>query len=161
MLVGVVDGRARARKPQLAQLHAGRKSGTSRRTVGKHGYGAANTPRRSLELFPAGQPQYVIIVKLNNPKGDIFGGSTAAPVSKIVLQAALAASDAALDRSALATSESMSTVADTTVTRRATWRAPTRRRTDDTLPPVVARARERAPRPRMRRRRAPCPTCGA
>ena len=57
-----------------------------------------STPHRSSSIFPADEPQYVILVKLDNPRSDIFGGKTAAPVSKIVLQAALAAKDASLDR---------------------------------------------------------------
>jgi len=86
----------------MLNFNVGGKSGTSRRTVGKHGYGAGKYTASFVELFPLQAPQYVMLVKLNNPKGDIFGGSTAAPVSKIVLQAALAASNASLDRSKLA-----------------------------------------------------------
>ena len=55
-----------------------------------YGYGAGAYTASFVSLFPAEAPQYVILVKLDNPKGDIFGGKTAAPVSKIVLQAALA-----------------------------------------------------------------------
>ena len=43
----------------------------------------------------------MILVKLDNPKGSYYGGKTAAPVSKIVLEAAIAARDAAIDRNAL------------------------------------------------------------
>jgi hypothetical protein len=43
----------------------------------------------------------VILVKLDNPKGAYYGGKTAAPVSKVVLEAAIAARDAAIDRNAL------------------------------------------------------------
>ena len=74
-----------------------------------------------------------MLVKLNNPKGDIFGGSTAAPVSKIVVQAALAASNASLDRSKLAmrdSSDSLLPLADSSVEAHNTTE-------DDTLPPVV------------------------
>jgi cell division protein FtsI (penicillin-binding protein 3) len=72
-------------------------------------------------------------VKLDNPRGDIFGGKTAAPVSKIVLQAALAARDAALDRGSLASrtaADSLEPLTDS---------APAMRDTvdDDTLPPLV------------------------
>ena len=44
----------------------------------------------------------MILVKLDNPTKSIYGGRAAAPVSKVVLQAALAARDAALDYRALA-----------------------------------------------------------
>jgi hypothetical protein len=54
-------------------------------------------------LFPAKSPQYVVLVKLDNPRGTYYGGKTAAPVAKAVLQAAIAARDASLDRGDLAT----------------------------------------------------------
>ena len=52
-------------------------------------------------LFPADDPAFVILVKLDNPKGAYYGGKTAAPVSKVVLEAAIAARDAAIDRNTL------------------------------------------------------------
>jgi cell division protein FtsI (penicillin-binding protein 3) len=55
-------------------------------------------------MFPADNPQLVILVKLDDPTKSIYGGKAAAPVSKAVLQAALAARDAALDRRTLAAS---------------------------------------------------------
>jgi hypothetical protein len=48
----------------------------------------------------------VVLVKLDSPKGAHYaGGDIAAPVTKVVLRAALAARDAALDRHDLAASE--------------------------------------------------------
>jgi len=132
MLVGVVTG-GTSKDAAMLNFDVGGKSGTSRRTVGKHGYGAGAYTASFVELFPAKAPQYVMLVKLNNPKGDIFGGSTAAPVSKIVLQAALAASDASLDRGQLATHDSRDSLApveDSSVHAVLTG-------DDDTLPPVV------------------------
>jgi hypothetical protein len=55
-------------------------------------------------LFPGDAPQYVILVKLTAPQSSIFAAETAAPVTKVILQAALAARDAALDRGKLASS---------------------------------------------------------
>jgi len=132
MLEGVVTGRT-SREAAMLNFDVGGKSGTSRRTVGKHGYGAGKYTASFVELFPLQAPQYVMLVKLNNPKGDIFGGSTAAPVSKIVLQAALAASNASLDRSKLAMrdpADSLRPLADS---------APPAQTLadDDTLPAVV------------------------
>jgi cell division protein FtsI (penicillin-binding protein 3) len=46
----------------------------------------------------------VILVKIINPKGAYVGGLTAAPVTKAVLEAALASRNAALDRGGLAAS---------------------------------------------------------
>ena len=53
-------------------------------------------------LFPAEHPQFVILVKIDNPRGAYVGGLTAAPVTKAVLEAALASRSAALDRGSLA-----------------------------------------------------------
>jgi len=53
-------------------------------------------------LFPARDPQYVVLVKLDNPQGAYYGGKTAAPVAKAVLQAAISARDASLNRGDLA-----------------------------------------------------------
>lgn len=129
MLVGVVTG-GTSTEAAMLNFDVGGKSGTSRRTVGKHGYGAGAYTASFVSLFPAEAPQYVILVKLNNPKGDIFGGSTAAPVSKIVLQAALAARDASLDRGPLASRDSLEPVADSEARLAAV-------EDDDTLPPAV------------------------
>jgi cell division protein FtsI (penicillin-binding protein 3) len=80
------------------------KTGTARRTEYGAGYGRNEYTASFVGLFPGRDPQYVILVKLDNPKGSYFGGATAAPVSKAVLQAAIAAHDAALDLDALANS---------------------------------------------------------
>ena len=140
MLVGVVTG-GTSTEAAMRNYVVGGKSGTSRRTAGKHGYAAGSYTASFVSLFPADDPQYVILVKLDDPRSDIFGGKTAAPVSKIVLQAALAARDAALDRRSLASPDSLVTVADTSAHSAA---APD----DDTLPPAVmdvGRARRSAP----------------
>jgi cell division protein FtsI (penicillin-binding protein 3) len=147
MLVGVVTG-GTSKEAAMLNFDVGGKSGTSRRTVGTHGYRAGAYTASFVSLFPAEAPQYVILVKLNNPKGDIFGGSTAAPVSKIVLQAALAARDASLDRGPLASRDSLAPVGDRVA-------HPLVTEDDDTLPPVVldldrahrASAPAAAPRP--------------
>jgi cell division protein FtsI (penicillin-binding protein 3) len=87
------------------------KTGTARQA--SHGtYALGKYYASFVGLFPADAPQYVILVKLDDPARD-YGGVTAAPVTKAVLEAALAARDAALDRSALASrSMKLSPVAD-------------------------------------------------
>jgi cell division protein FtsI (penicillin-binding protein 3) len=100
MLVAVVDS-GTAMKSDLANFLVGGKSGTARRTSGAQGYAPGSYTASFVGLFPGDKPQYVVVVKLDNPKRAIYGGETAAPVSRIVLQAALAARDAALDRRAL------------------------------------------------------------
>ncbi|MGK2934626.1 MAG: penicillin-binding transpeptidase domain-containing protein, partial [Gemmatimonadaceae bacterium] len=100
MLVAVVDS-GTATKTDLANFLVGGKSGTARRAEGGMGYVPGSYTASFVGLFPGDKPQYVVVVKLDNPKRAIYGGEAAAPVSRVVLQAALAARDAALDRTAL------------------------------------------------------------
>ena len=52
-------------------------------------------------LFAADNPQLVVIVKIDNPQGNYYGGLTAAPVTRTMLQQALASRRVAIDRSRL------------------------------------------------------------
>ena len=99
LLTGVVDS-GTATDAELSTFAVGGKSGTVRGMVDGR-YKAGSYTASFVGLFPADNPQYVILVKLDNPKGAYYGGKTAAPVSKVVLEAAIAARDAALDRNAL------------------------------------------------------------
>jgi cell division protein FtsI (penicillin-binding protein 3) len=56
-------------------------------------------------LFPADDPQLVVIVKIDNPQGKYYGGLTAAPVTRTMLQQALASRRVAIDRSRFAGNE--------------------------------------------------------
>jgi cell division protein FtsI (penicillin-binding protein 3) len=76
-----------------------------------HGYSGAYTAS-FVGLFPAEDPEYVILVKVDGPRETIYGATAAAPVLKIVLEAAIASRDAALDRSSLATPASLASMAD-------------------------------------------------
>jgi len=105
MLLAVVrDGTAT--KADLQTFDVAGKSGTARRTSQNSGYTAGNYTASFVGLFPGKDPQYVVLVKLDSPKGKHYtGGAIAAPVTRIVLRAALAARDAALNREDLAASE--------------------------------------------------------
>ncbi len=81
------------------------KTGTAWRTI-KGRYAPNQYTASFVGIFPAERPQYVVMVKIDNPSGVYYGGKTAAPVSKVVIEAALAARDAALDRGALMASRS-------------------------------------------------------
>ena len=110
MLLAVVQ-QGTATRADLATFEVAGKSGTARRTSTNAGYTAGSYTASFVGLFPGDDPQYVVLVKLDNPKGAHYaGGEIAAPVTRIVLRAALAARDAALDREGLAASEK-STVA--------------------------------------------------
>jgi cell division protein FtsI (penicillin-binding protein 3) len=102
-----------ATKADLASFDVAGKSGTARRTAQNEGYTAGNYTASFVGLFPGSDPQYVVLVKLDSPKGAHYaGGDIAAPVTQVVLRAALAARDAALDRRDLAASEKTSVAKD-------------------------------------------------
>ncbi len=105
MLLAVVQ-EGTATKADLATFEVAGKSGTARRTSGNAGYTTGNYTASFVGLFPGNDPQYVVLVKLDSPKGGHYaGGDIAAPVTQIVLRAALSARDAALNREDLAASE--------------------------------------------------------
>jgi len=102
MLAEAVEEGGTAVKAGLASFAVAGKTGTARRfLVGRKGYAEGQYVASFVGLFPSDKPQYVILVKIDNPDGNYYGGATAAPVSRSVLQAALAARNAALDRGAL------------------------------------------------------------
>jgi cell division protein FtsI (penicillin-binding protein 3) len=102
MLLGVVE-EGTAVKADLGSFALAGKTGTARRTVNGR-YAVGEHIPTFVGLFPADRPQFVILVKIDNPKGAYVGGLTAAPVTKAVLQAALASRSAALDLGGLAAS---------------------------------------------------------
>jgi membrane peptidoglycan carboxypeptidase len=102
MLLDVVDEGTALQAALDNYLLAG-KTGTPRSTVRGH-YVAGRYNPNFVALFPGDAPQYVIVVKLTAPQSSIFAAETAAPVTKAILEAALAAGNAALDRTKLASS---------------------------------------------------------
>ncbi len=105
MLRAVVE-QGTATKADLTTFEVAGKSGTARRTSANVGYTTGNYTASFVGLFPANDPQYVVLVKLDSPQGAHYaGGDIAAPVTQVVLRAALAARDAALDRQDLAVAE--------------------------------------------------------
>jgi cell division protein FtsI (penicillin-binding protein 3) len=103
LLRDVVSG-GTATGANLSTFEVAGKSGTARRvSTDGRGYAEGSYTASFVGLFPADDPQYVILVKLDNPNGaSYYGGRVAAPVSKVVLEAAIAARDAALNRTQLA-----------------------------------------------------------
>lgn len=100
VLASVVDS-GTATDASLATFNLGGKSGTAR-LYSRGRYQEGEYTSTFVGLFPARQPQYVVLVKLDRPQGAYYGGKTAAPVAKAILQAAIAARDASLDRGDLA-----------------------------------------------------------
>ncbi|MBA3554449.1 MAG: PASTA domain-containing protein, partial [Gemmatimonadales bacterium] len=56
-------------------------------------------------IFPADDPQLVVIVKIDSPKGSYYGGRTAAPVTRMMLQQSLASRRVAINRGRIAAPE--------------------------------------------------------
>ena len=85
----------------LATFQIAAKTGTARRVVGGR-YAPGEYTASFAALFPADHPQLVVVVKIDNPrKGSYFAAHTAAPVTRAMLQQALAARQVALDRASL------------------------------------------------------------
>jgi cell division protein FtsI/penicillin-binding protein 2 len=102
MLLDVVD-EGTALQAALDNYMLAGKTGTPRATVHGHYVQGRYNPN-FVSLFPGDNPQYVVVVKMTAPQSSIFAAKTAAPVTKTILQAAIAARNAALDRSKLASS---------------------------------------------------------
>ncbi|MBP2646638.1 MAG: penicillin-binding protein transpeptidase [Gemmatimonadetes bacterium] len=95
----VEEGGGTGDEARLANYELAGKTGTARRFVGKRyeGYRASFAA-----FFPAKDPQLVVVVTIDNPtKGSYYGGQTAAPVTKRMLEQALASRYIAIDRARL------------------------------------------------------------
>lgn len=101
ILSSVVDS-GTAVAADMATYDVAGKSGTAR--IAKNGNYNADRRYNSTfaGMFPAQKPQYVIVVRLVDPKGKIFGGTVAGRVVNVILQGALATRESSLDRLALA-----------------------------------------------------------
>lgn len=85
---------------RLGSFQVAGKSGTARFNAGS-GYSAGEYSASFVGYFPADNPQLVVFVKLDRPRGEYYGGAVAAPVTRATMEAALAANLAHLDRGAL------------------------------------------------------------
>ncbi|HYT04390.1 MAG TPA: penicillin-binding transpeptidase domain-containing protein [Gemmatimonadales bacterium] len=102
LLRGVVE-RGTGTEAALSTFPVAAKTGTARRVVNGR-YAPGEYTASFAALFPADRPQLVLVVKIDNPhKGSYFAAQTAAPVTRSMLEQALAARTVALDRARLAT----------------------------------------------------------
>ena len=85
---------------QLANYSLLGKTGTAVRFEGGR-YVQGEYTASFAALFPADDPQLVVVVKIDNPTGKYYGGLTAAPVTRTMLQQALASRRVGIDRSRL------------------------------------------------------------
>lgn len=75
MLLAVVQ-EGTATKADLQTFDVAGKSGTARRTSQNSGYTAGNYTASFVGLFPGKDPQYVVLVKLDSPKGNTTRAAT-------------------------------------------------------------------------------------
>jgi len=92
---------------QLANYSLLGKTGTAVRFEGGR-YVQGEYTASFAALFPADDPQLVVVVKIDNPTGKYYGGLTAAPVTRTMLQQALASRRVGIDRSRLTPRDSAS-----------------------------------------------------
>lgn len=87
----------------LATFPVAAKTGTARRVV-RGRYAPGHYTASFAALFPADRPQMVLVVKIDDPRvGSYFAAQTAAPLTRSMLEQALAARDVAIDRARLST----------------------------------------------------------
>ena len=96
MLRGVVYEGGTGSTAALATYEVAGKTGTARR-AGAGGYVTGGYWASFASLFPADDPQLVMVVKLDDPRG-AYARLTAAPVTRAVLEQLLAARSGTLDR---------------------------------------------------------------
>ena len=107
-LRGAVGEGGTGGEAQLANYTVLGKTGTTRRFEDGR-YAAGRYTSTFAAIFPADDPQLVVIVKIDNPKGSYYGGRTAAPVTRTMLQQSLASRRVAIDRGRLAPPEVLAT----------------------------------------------------
>ncbi|GBD33530.1 Penicillin-binding protein PbpB [bacterium HR33] len=101
MLTGVVYHGGTGSTAALTTYSLAGKTGTAHR-AGGGGYLRGAYTATFASLFPAEQPQLVMVVKIDDPKS-VYARLSAAPVTRTVIEQILAARTAVLDLGALAT----------------------------------------------------------
>jgi len=89
VLHAVVGADGTGAEASLATLEVAGKTGTARIASGG-GYGERRYAASFVGYTPVADPRFVILAKLEDPKGSVYGGLTAAPVTRAVVQAILA-----------------------------------------------------------------------
>jgi cell division protein FtsI (penicillin-binding protein 3) len=97
----VVGDGGTAESAQLANYPIAGKTGTARRYDGGQ-YQAGHFTASFASIWPADDPQLAVVVKIDDPRGaQYYGGTTAAPTTRAMLEEALAARRSAIDRGRL------------------------------------------------------------
>ncbi|MGI9189712.1 MAG: penicillin-binding transpeptidase domain-containing protein [Longimicrobiaceae bacterium] len=95
VLTAVVED-GTAQRAALATFAVAGKTGTARRTGPGGRYLPGSYTASFVGYFPANDPLFVILVKLDEPRGEFYGGAAAAPVTRETLRAILAARSSGL-----------------------------------------------------------------
>lgn len=101
VLVSVVE-EGTGTRARLGAFAVAGKSGTSRAYARDVGYASRAYLPSFVAFFPANDPQILVVVKLERPRGAYYGGSTAAPVTRATMEAILAVREPPVDRGAFA-----------------------------------------------------------
>ena len=101
VLVSVVE-EGTGTRARLGSFAVAGKSGTSRAYARDVGYASRAYLPSFVAYFPANDPQILVVVKLERPRGAYYGGSTAAPVTRATMEAILAVREPPVDRGAFA-----------------------------------------------------------
>lgn len=100
VLVGTVEA-GTAKDAGISSFRIAGKTGTARRA--RNGAYVPNEYVSSfVGIFPADDPQLVVLVKIDRPTKQIFGGKVAAPVLKAVVEGAIASPTTTIDRDRIA-----------------------------------------------------------
>src|SRR5688500_8829391 len=100
-LLGAVEG-GTGSAAALGPYQVAGKTGTARMfTAGRYEAGAYAASFAG--FFPVENPQLVFLAKLDRPQGGYYGGVAAAPITRAMLEAALAGENTALNRAVIAT----------------------------------------------------------
>jgi cell division protein FtsI (penicillin-binding protein 3) len=103
LLRGVVYPGGTGETAALTSYEVAGKTGTARR-AGPRGYVPGSYTASFVSMFPAADPQLVMVVKLDDPQG-FYARLSAAPVTRRVLEQILATRRGPLDRARLTTSQ--------------------------------------------------------
>lgn len=91
LVEAVSEGTGRAAR--VASVSIAGKTGTAQRFDPESGYTRDRYTASFVGLIPAAEPQWVVLIKLDNPKGTYYGGAAAAPAMRWAVRAALAGTD--------------------------------------------------------------------
>ncbi len=85
MLVAAVD-HGTGTKAQIPGYVVGGKTGTAQKPDSHGGYSDTNFVASFVGMVPAGHPQLVVLVSVDEPRSSIYGGDIAAPAVKQIMQ---------------------------------------------------------------------------